>query len=221
MALAGLIHTTRLVVEPLHNAVSNSCPEVDISHVLDEGILRKLTQQGSITPEIVQWLTRMVTSAQTAGADIAVVSCSSLSPCVNEVQNNLTIPVIKIDEPMMEYALQHASRIGLLMTNPTTEAPSTQLFEQVKKRLGFSAVLTPCLCPKAFAKLSRGDIDGHDSEVVAAIETLLQDVDVVMLAQISIARVRHKLDSSLSGRVYSSLDFIGNKISSVLEEILS
>jgi glutamate racemase len=216
--LVGLVHSTRLVIDPVHEAVTNQCPTISFNHVLDEGILRSLTTRGAISEEITQWLTDMVQSTEAIGAELSVVSCSSLSPCVNEVRQRVNIPVLKIDEPMMEYAIGGADRIGLVMTNPTTEKPSTLLFHEVAERLGRNVTLVPRLCPNAFAKLNRGDLQGHDSEVCETVELLLEEVDVVMLAQISIARVRDHLDPALSGRVFSSLDFISQKIKEVLED---
>jgi glutamate racemase len=212
MKKVGLIHSTRLVIEPVQRAVTRQCPGVDFFHVLDEGILRDLSASGRITPGIVQWLAGMVLSAQRAGADMAVVSCSSLSPCVNAVQEQVAIPVVKIDAPMMEHALTHAGRIGLVMTNPTTEAPSTLLFREVSDRLLSRATLIPRLCPQAFAKLNEGDVRGHDREVIETVEGLLSEVDVVMLAQISMARVKERLDDAAKSRVLSSLDFIAPEI---------
>ena len=216
MGLVGLVHTTRLVIDPVHAAVAGSVPDIEITHVLDEGILRKLSAQGRITPEIINWLTRMVASSQSAGAALAVVSCSSLSPCVNEVRSRVTVPVLKVDEPMMEQAIQNADRIGLLMTNPTTEEPSRILYEEVSGRLNKKPLLVSKLCPGAFSRLNRGDVAGHDAEVVQAIEELLQETDLVMLAQISIARVKRCLDKKVAARVLSSLDFIGAKITQTL-----
>lgn len=216
MSLVGVIHTTRLVVEPVHQSISDSCEDLQISHVLDEGILRRLASLGEITPEITDWLTSMVASTQNIGADLALVSCSSLSPCVNEVRTRLDIPVLKVDEPMMEHGVRNGERIGLVMTNPTTEAPSQLLFSEITQRLSSNATLVPTLCPDAFAKLTRGDIEGHDAEVVGTIHKLLEDVDLIMLAQISIAPVRRHLDEASAGRVLSSLDFISNKINTLL-----
>jgi glutamate racemase len=212
----GLIHSTRLVIESVHKVMVLQCPGIDFFHVMDEGILRKLTASGKITPEIIQWLADMVLSAQRAGADMAVVSCSSLSPCVNAVQKQVDIPVIKIDAPMMEHAVTHAGRIGLVMTNPTTEAPSKILFREVTEKLGRNATLIPRLCPQAFAKLNQGDVQGHDMEVIKTVENLLTEVDVVMLAQISIARVKDHLEESVKNRVFSSLDFIAPEIRRIL-----
>lgn len=218
MGLVGLVHTTRLVIDPVHEAVAGRNPGCGVSHVLDEGILRRLSELGEITPEIVHWLTSMVESAQAIGADCAVVSCSSLSPCVNEVRSRLSIPVLKVDEPMVEHAVQRAEKIGLVMTNPTTEKPSQLLVREVCEKLSRTVELVPRLCPDAFAKLNRGDLAGHDREVVDTVERLLDETDLVMLAQISIARVRNRVDQRGSGRVLSSLDFIGERIGEVLGE---
>jgi glutamate racemase len=216
MALIGLVHTTRLVIDPVHTALADRLPGIEMSHVLDEGILRRLASLGRITPEIVSWLTKMVAATADAGADLAVVSCSSLSPCVNQVRRQVAIPVVKVDEPMFEHAIQQGRRIGLLMTNPTTREPSQLLFEEVSRRLGRKVELIPRLCPDAFAKLNRGDLAGHDLEVGAAVKELLQEVDFLMLAQISIARIKNGVAKSDADRVFSSLDFIAGKAREIL-----
>ena len=216
MRMVGLIHSTRLVVEPVHRVMARQCPGIDFIHLMDEGILRKLTASGQITPEIIQWLAEMVLSARRAGADMVVVSCSSLSPCVPAVQERVDIPVLRIDAPMMEHAVIHAERIGLVMTNPTTEAPSKILFQEISRKLGREATLVPRLCPHAFAKLNQGDIQGHDLAVIKTVEDLLAEVDVVVLAQISIARVKEVLPGAIQGRVFSSLDFIAPEINRLL-----
>lgn len=216
MPLVGLVHSTRLVIDAVHQVVSSKCPDATFIHVMDEGILRKLASEGQITPVVVQWLGDMVESAAKAGAELVVVSCSSLSPGVNRVRERVSIPVLKIDEPMVEHAVSEANRIGLVMTNPTTEAPSKLLCEEVCGRFGRTVELVPRLCPDAFAKLNRGDIQGHDDEVVRTVEDLLAETDVVMLAQISIARVKSQIDEAKRTRVYSSLDFIAPKVNAIL-----
>lgn len=216
MSLVGVVHTTRLVIDPVHRSISGSAAGVQLNHVLDEGILRRLAELGKITPEIVDWLTKMVASTEAIGAGLAVVSCSSLSPCVNQVRDRVRIPVLKVDEPMMEYAVQNGDRIGLVMTNPTTEQPSRLLFSEVAERFNSTATLIPKLCEGAFAKLTSGDSKGHDRAVVKVVEQLLRQVDIVLLAQISMAPIRDNLDRESASRVFSSLDFIGAKIRKTL-----
>jgi glutamate racemase len=216
--LIGLIHSTRLVVDPVHQVVASQCPDVEIIHIVDEGILRVLFELGEINERITDWLGRLVDSAVGTGADMAVLSCSSLSPAVNDVREKVGIPFLKIDEPMAEQAVRTTDRIGLVATNHTTPKPSTMLIEEVAQRLGKKVTVIPRVRADAFLKLNNGDIEGHDKVVVQAVEELLQETDVVLLAQISIARVKDKLDEKTKERVYSSLDFIGPKINEILSE---
>ena len=214
--LIGLIHSTRLVVDPVHRVVASQCPDVEIIHIVDEGILKVLFGLGEINERITGWLGRLVDSAVGTGADMAVLSCSSLSPAVNDVREKVSIPFLKIDEPMAEQAVRTSDRIGLVATNHTTPKPSTMLIEEVAQRFGKKVTVVPRVQADAFLKLNDGDIDGHDNVVVQAVEELLQETDVVLLAQISIARVKDKMDEKTKARVYSSLDFIGPKINEIL-----
>ena len=186
------------------------------NHIVDEGILRILFQLGEIKENITGWLERLVNSAVEAGAGMAVLSCSSLSPAVNDVRQKVSIPFLKIDEPMAEQAVRTTDRIGLVATNHTTPKPSTMLIEEVAQRFGKSVAIVPRVQADAFLKLNQGDIDGHDDVVVQAVEELLEEVDVVLLAQISIARVKEKLDDETKAKVCSSLDFIGPKVNEIL-----
>jgi len=204
------------VVQPVHDVVASQCPDVDIIHIVDEGILRVLFELGEINQRITDWLGRMVESAVGTGADMAVLSCSSLSPAVNTVREQVPIPFLKIDEPMAEEAVRTADRIGLVATNHTTPKPSTMLIEEVAERLGKKVEILPRVHEDAFLRLNKGDIAGHDAVVVQAVKDLLKEADVVLLAQISIARVKEKLDAETRQRVYSSLDFIAPKINEIL-----
>jgi glutamate racemase len=214
--LIGLIHSTRLVVDPVHQVVASQCPDAEIINIVDEGILKVLFKLGEIDARITDWLGRLVDSAVGTGADMAVLSCSSLSPAVNDVRKKVSIPFLKIDEPMAEQAVRTTDRIGLVATNHTTPKPSTMLIEEVAQRFGKKVTVVPRVQADAFLKLNDGDMDGHDNVVVKAVEELLQETDVVILAQISIARVKDKMDEKTKARVYSSLDFIGPKINEIL-----
>lgn len=214
--LVGVLHSTRLIVDSVHSVVASQCPNAEFFHIVDEGILRVLFQIGHITDRITDWLGQMAHSAEGTGAQMAVLTCSSLSPAVNSVRDDLKIPFLKIDEPMAEQAVKTADKIGLVATNHTTPKPSTMLIEEVAQKLGKNPEIIPRVKDDAFMKLSQGDIDGHDNVVIQAVKELLEEVDVVLLAQISIARVKEKLDEETKKRVYSSLDFIGPKINEVL-----
>ncbi|HBK68494.1 MAG TPA: hypothetical protein DEB05_06740 [Firmicutes bacterium] len=208
--IVGLIHSTRLVIEAVHNTISDLNNPFEIINLLDEGLLRCLKNKENA--RIYQRMSEMVKKLQEDGADLIIVTCSSLSPYVNELRTIAKVPIIKIDEPMIEWAVINHSKIGVVMTNPTTAEPTKNLIAEVARRLNKEVTVNSHLCAEAFNRLNQGDSKGHDDLVVDAVQSLLHEVDVVLLAQISIARIIDRVDIKVRDRVLSSLDFIGSKI---------
>jgi len=210
MAAVGLVHSTRLVIPAVHEAVAKANPELEIINVLDEGLLKLLREQAF--QRIVPRMTLLAEGLEENGAELIIVTCSSLSPYVDRVRENVKTPVIKIDEPMIQWAVANHDRIGVVMTNPTTQIPTSSLIDAVCRRLSKEVEVEYRLCGEAFERLNRGDVEGHDAAVVEAVEALIEEVEVVLLAQISIARVVSKIDPKIRGKVFCSLDFIGKEL---------
>ena len=64
--------------------------------------------------------------------------------------------------------------------------------------------LTPLLVSEAYQKLLAGDREGHDSTLAAALMMLASSVDVVVLAQASMARVLALMPETMHGKFLSS-----------------
>ena len=207
MATVGLIHSTRLVIQAVHDVVAKANPELEIINVLDEGLLKLLREKAF--DRIGPRMTALAEGLEEDGAELIIVTCSSLSPYVDGVRENINTPIIKIDEPMIQWAAKNHASIGVVMTNPTTQSPTASLIEDVSRRLNKDVKVEYRLLSEAFERLNRGDVEGHDAAVVEAVEALMEEVEVVLLAQISIARVATQIDPKIRKRVFSSLDFIG------------
>src|SRR5690554_1385056 len=161
MSTVGLIHSTRLVIEAVHSRVSKANPELEIINFLDEGLLRCL--QRKETAAIHRRMVGLAEKLEEDGADLIIVSCSSLSPHVNGMRSVVKTPIIKIDEPMIEWAVKNHSRIGVVMTNPTTQEPTAGLIQEVSQGLKKEVAVDYKLCAEAFRKLNQGDTEGHDN----------------------------------------------------------
>lgn len=76
-----------------------------------------------------------------------------------------------------------------MATLPTTLGPTSDLVKRRAAILGKEIELTSKLCEGAFEALMSGDSATHDSMVAAALKELSTQVDVILLAQASMARV--------------------------------
>jgi Asp/Glu/hydantoin racemase len=105
------------------------------------------------------------------------------------------VPVLRVDQPMADSAVQSARRIGVLATLQTTLEPTADLILRRAQLAGKQIELTSKLCEGAFDALMNGDAATHDSKVTGALKELSKQVDVIVLAQASMARVVDNLPS--------------------------
>ncbi|HLX68437.1 MAG TPA: aspartate/glutamate racemase family protein, partial [Verrucomicrobiae bacterium] len=80
-------------------------------------------------------------------------------------------------------------RIGVIATLRTTLEPTADLISRRAVAAGKQIELTSKLCDGAFEALMSGDSATHDAKVSSTLKELSKQVDVVVLAQASMARV--------------------------------
>jgi Asp/Glu/hydantoin racemase len=85
--------------------------------------------------------------------------------------------------------VQTGKRIGVIATLRTTLEPTADLISRRAQKAGKQIELTSKLCEGAFEALMSGDTATHDAKVAAALKELSKQVDVIVLAQASMARV--------------------------------
>jgi hypothetical protein len=90
---------------------------------------------------------------------------------------------------MADKAVKSGKRIGVIATLRTTLEPTADLISRRASLAGKRVKLTSQLVEGAFDALMNGDPAGHDKKVSAALKDLSRKVDVIVLAQASMARV--------------------------------
>lgn len=182
----AFLHTVTTLPAVFDELADELLPGVDRFHIVDESLLGNTRKIGRLTPETKGRVHMYLESAVEAGADLVVVTCSSIGPAVDESALN----ALRIDEPMADEAVRIGKRVGVLATLSTTLEPTAELVA----RKGDVTVVSQ-LCEGAFDALRAGDRDRHDELVRAGLGAIAGDVDVVVLAQASMARVTDALDS--------------------------
>jgi Asp/Glu/hydantoin racemase len=130
-----------------------------------------------------------VDSAIDSGADYVLVTCSSIGAAIEAAAANAEVSVLRVDQPMADLAVQTGKRIGVIATLSTTLEPTSDLVKRRAALAGKEIELTAKLCTGAFEALMSGDTATHDTIVANALRELSKEVDVILLAQASMARV--------------------------------
>jgi Asp/Glu/hydantoin racemase len=185
----ALIHTSPVLVPTFTQLAAELLPGVNIFHMVDESLIKNTMAAGRLTKPTARRVLSLIESAQQAGAEAAMVTCSSIGQAVSLSRPFIDIPVFRIDEAMAEEAVAKGPRIGVAATVQTTLDPTIELLQATARRGGKSIETIPCLCEGAFEAVISGQTDLHDRLVTEALQKLRDTVDVVVLAQASMVRV--------------------------------
>jgi Asp/Glu/hydantoin racemase len=185
----AFIHTSPVLAPTFAELAAELLPGVQVFHMVDESLIKNTIAAGELTKATARRVFSLIESAQYAGADMALVTCSSIGRAVAFARPLIDIPVIRVDEPMAAAAIATGRRIGVAATLRTTLEPTLQLLEETAGTHHTTIDVVPCLCEGAFEALLAGQADKHDRLVSDALQRLARDVDVVVLAQASMARV--------------------------------
>jgi len=192
----GLIHTSATLVPMFQQLCSQLLPGVNTFNIVDDSLIKDVIARGELTPATARRVVNYVGSAEQAGADYILVTCSSIGAAVEAAAALTKVPVLRVDQPMADTAVQTGKKIGVIATLPTTLAPTGDLVKRRAARAGKEIELVSRLCEGAFDALMGGNAALHDSMVAEALKELSAQVDVIVLAQASMARVVDGLSPS-------------------------
>lgn len=196
MKTVGLIHTSATLVPVFQQLCQEYLKDVDIFNIVDDSLIKQVISRGELTPSIARRVVDHIGSAEAAGADQILVTCSSIGAAVEAAAELTSVPVLRVDQPMADLAVQTGTRIGVIATLPTTLAPTSDLVRRRAIVAGKEIELVSRLCEGAFEALMSGDTGRHDRMVAGALKELSAAVDVIVLAQASMARVAESLPES-------------------------
>lgn len=194
--MLGLIHTSATLVPVFAQLCKEKLPNVDVFNIADDSLIKDVIRRGELTPQTARRVIQHVASAEEAGADFILVTCSSIGRAVETAAAQAKVPVLRVDQPMADKAVQTGKKIGVIATLPTTLEPTADLIQRRAAKAGKKITLTSRLCEGAFDALMRGDGAQHDAMVAAALKELSKQVDVIVLAQASMARVVDSLSAA-------------------------
>ena len=200
-----LIHTAPLMVQLFTPLCRDRLPEVKVTQIINESMIKDTIEAGRVRQPTIDALNTFADACFKLGTELVMVTCSSIGPAVDLIQSRFQKPVLRVDEPMAEAAVARGRRIGVAATLRTTLEPTSELLRRKAQEAGKQVELVECLCEGAFEAVIAGDAETHDVLVSKAMINKLGDVDVIVLAQASMARVVDRLPpEALTAPVLSS-----------------
>ena len=189
MPTLGLIHNSATLVPIFNEIAGRVMPDVKILHFVDESTIKNTIAAGHLQKATMRQVIGLVGSTFNAGCDVALVTCSSIGRAVDMAAELYEQPVLRVDRAMAEKAVATGPRIGVVATLSTTLTPTADLIRLVASEQGKPVEIVEHVCEGAFAAVMAGDGATHDRIVGEALTGAMKGMDVIVLAQASMARV--------------------------------
>ncbi len=189
---------------------ANIGENAEILSLQDPSILAEVRDAGFVTPTAAARLMGMYTQAVAQGADAILNICSSVGEVADAFQTAakfIGVPVVRIDEEMcreaVRVALKGKKRVGVLATLSSTLEPTKGTIRRVAREMGAQAQLVDGLIDGAFG------LDQAQFRVllIEAARKIADEVDVIVLAQGSMAYVEQDIEQAVGVATLSSPRF--------------
>ena len=200
----AFLHTSHVLIPLFTQLAKEHLPGIETFHMTDESLIRNTIAAGRLTPNTIRRVAAMIGLAHDGGADAVMVTCSSIGHATALARSQYDFPVLRIDEALADTAVAAGTRSGVAATLRTTLNPTLELLRETAARAGREVELIPALAAGAFEAVLAGDTKRHDELLLAALLGLQGRVDVIVLAQASMARVAALLPENSGPPMLSS-----------------
>jgi glutamate racemase len=184
----ALIHTTSVTVDSLKKLIKKQKSEIEIINIVDDSILPQLISNNADITQVEDRVKYYIETAVKQGADLVLSACSSIGEIFEQENKKYKIPIMRIDSAMAEKAVDTAGTIGVAATLETTLKPSTELIKKIAADINKDIEIKTVLADSAYQKLMEGNEKQHDRLLADKLKQLAAEVEIVVLAQASMAR---------------------------------
>jgi Asp/Glu/hydantoin racemase len=198
-----LVHPTLLAMPPVDEAFKTLWPDAKIINVLDESLYNDIPHDGKLAPEIYTRLANLFRHCEMSRADGIVFSGSTFGPAVEEARKQVQIPVLRIEEAMMDDAAARGGAILIVCTQKRAQPVVRGTLDAAAKRSGKPLTVAELWVEGARDALNRGDNDTHD-RLIAEQSAAAGDFDQIIFGMMSMAPAKAKMPPELAAKVLTS-----------------
>lgn len=211
----ALIHATPVAMPPVKEAFQRRWHDAETVNLLDDALSVDLARAGGLNAAMHQRIAALASYAATMSVAGILFTCSAFGDAIDAVARQTRIPVLKPNEAMFEEALAQGTRIGLLATFQPSVPSLQQEFAAMAAAQGKTVHLESVWVPHAMDALAGGDTATHH-RLIAEAAPRLQQCDVIMLAQFSMASALPAVQQAIPRPVLTSPDSAVAKLQKAL-----
>jgi hypothetical protein len=199
--VVAVIHANPATMSPVDAAFTEVFPDAELWHLLDDRLVGDAERAGGLTAPLHKRMATLIGYAVDGGADAVQLACSMYGPVAGTVSHD--VPVLASDQAMFDEVIRmDPARVVLLASLEPAAQDSTERLGAALAAAGSSPLVEAVVVPEAKAASAAGDME-ELGRVLAEAAGNLGDVDVVVLAQYSLAPVIARVQVAVQAPVLS------------------
>ena len=219
MKSIALIHTVKTVAVSFDETLKQYVgEEIRVHNLWDDFLANNPNEVGEFTIENRNRLFFDIKSAEMTGADLIVVTCSTLTPVVNMIRPFVRVPLIAIDDAMGRKAVTYGEKLLILATAGSTREPLTDKLLAEAEKIGKQVRIDFRDNAEAFQAMKAVQMDRHDALLLEMAKEI-SGYDCVVLAQASMAHLDKKIEEICKIPVLSSPTLCLEQVKETLKSI--
>jgi len=179
-----IIQTSLVSQAELNALFAELVPDAKVHNLVDDSLLYDVMQNGGINDKVVSRMCAYFQAAANNGADLIFNQCSSVGEAADIAARLVSVPVLKIDSPMAQRAVEIGTKIGVIATVQSTMLPSCNLIRAKAAEAGKTVEIVEYLVDGALAVLLKENNRAkHNAMVLDSVKRAEAECDVIVLAQ--------------------------------------
>lgn len=219
MKKVAIIYTVRPVLGTFPELLGEVVGEpLKIFNLLDDFLASDPGESGIFSIENHNRLFNDLKSCELTGADVIVVTCSTLTPAVQLIRPFIKVPIVAIDDAMTAKAVRIGSKIKVIATAMSTIGPTVAKLRQEAVIAGVTVSIEAEDNETAYAAMKRGDLATHDKLVLSQI-SMVKGYDCIVLAQASMGHLQAEAEKLANIPVLASPRLCCEQVRRILMEV--
>jgi len=162
-------------------------PEVELAQIADESIyLDFMVHKQGINSAVKARVRSLLKQAEAADAKAILFTGSLFGPVLEELQPEISVPIVTTSQGLIEEAFAAGRRFGILATFASSIADLQRDIARYAAQNNLDYTTEVYVASDARPLFEKGEREAHDRIVVAAAERF-QNVDALLLPQFSLA----------------------------------
>jgi Asp/Glu/hydantoin racemase len=211
-----MVSSALAAIPPLVEQLRSDLPDAEVLHFVDEGLLVEFARAGGLSRRARVRTLKLVLSAEAAGCDAIVSSCSTLTPAFTELASFVKVPIVTVDRDMFRAACEEAGRIMVLTT---AESVLTSVLTTLREAANAVAREPEVMTTVVTAATSHPLGSGEALRAIATeVEKALTVADVAVLGQCSMIGCLQYVPESLRPRVLCAPPYAVRAVREALQQ---